>query len=125
MNLFGYHIAPRVIALIAGLILMAALVFYIPSCLQKQRSQAAQARLDAEQGKAAVASGKDASEAQAAVNRNEVASEALGRENEKEIRNAEGSNAVVAAPANDAGMRALCQRKAYINSEQCRLLNAR
>ena len=125
MNLFGYTIALRTLALIAGLIALTLLALYVPSCLQKQRSRAAQARMNTAQGEAAVASGKDASEAQASVNSNEVASETLGRENERAIRDAEGSTAVVAAPANAAGMRALCSRKSYANTERCRLLNAR
>ena len=125
MIFFGRTIALRTLALIVGIIVLGLLALYIPSCMQKQRSVAAQTRLDVEQGKAAVASGKDASDAQASVNRNEVASETLGRENERSIRDAEGSNAVVAAPVNDAGLRALCSRKSYANTERCRLLNAR
>ncbi len=125
MIIRGQTITARMIALAVGIVLIVGLVIYVPGCIRKDRSQAAQARLDAEQGKAAVASGKDASEAQAAVNRNEVASEALGRANEKEIRSAEGSNAVVAAPAHNAGLLALCRRKVNRDREQCRMLNAR
>lgn len=125
MNIFGYQLALRTLALIAGLLVLVGLALYIPSCVQKQRSAAAQARMNDARGEAAVASGKDASEAQATVNRNEVASEALGRENERTIRNAQGSDAVVAAPARNAGMLALCRRQSYRDSEQCKLLNAR
>lgn len=115
----------RTIALIIGLSLMAFLVFYIPSCLQKQRAAADQNRVDTAQAGAAQASGNEAAYTQMAVNANEVASEQLGRDNEKEIRNAEGANAVVAAPVRDATIASLCRRAAYRDSPKCRMLNAR
>jgi hypothetical protein len=118
-------LAPRVIMVIAAIVLIAVLAFAVPSCLQKRRAAADQNRVDHAQAGAAQASAKDAGQTQSTVNANEVASEALGRSNEKDIRDAQGSDAVVAAPANTAGIRALCLRRAYRDTERCRLLNAR
>ncbi len=117
--------SPRAIGLILGLCVMAFLAFYIPSCLQKQRSAKVQNRIDTAQATATVESAREASATQSTVNANEVASEALGRSNEQEIRNAQGSDAVVAAPARDAAIASLCKRAAYRNAERCRLLYAR
>lgn len=115
----------RTLALILGLVALFVAALMIPNCVAKYRSQAAQARLGAEQSQAAVESGREASEAQAGVSANQAASEALGRSNEKDIRSAEGANAVVAAPVRDAGLASLCRRAAYRDRPKCRLLNAR
>ena len=115
----------RTIALIAALVALACLAFAIPSCLQKRRAAGDQNRVDHAQAGAAQESAGDASLTQSTVNANEVASEALGRSNEKEIRDAQGSDAPVAAPARDAGLASLCRRAAYRDTERCRLLNAR
>lgn len=118
-------LSARTTAMVIAAIIVVALLLYIPSCMQKRRSEAAQARVGNAQAQAGQESAKASSETQAQVNRNEVASETLGRDNEKEIRNAQGSDAPVAAPARDAGLASLCRRKSYSNSERCRLLNAR
>ena len=115
----------RTLTIIVALLVLCALAFAIPSCLQKQRSAAAQNRIDKAQGTATVESAREAGQVQASVNANEVASEQLGRDNEKEIRNAEGANAVVAAPVRNATIASLCKRAAYRDTERCRLLNAR
>lgn len=125
MNIGPYTFALKsvVIAIIMAM-LAFALIFGVRSC-DKRRSAAAQAKVERSQAEAASSSAKDASEVQAQINRNEVASDALGRENEKDIRNAEGSNAVVAAGAHNAGLLALCRRTVNRDSERCKLLNAR
>ncbi len=115
----------RTLALIAGIVLLAIAAWAIPSCLAKQRNAASQARVDRAQATATVESARDASATQSTVNANEVASEALGRSNERSIRDAQGSDAAVSPASRDAGLLALCRRKAYRDSEQCRLLNAR
>ncbi len=120
-----YTFALRTILLVAALVALVIACVAIPSCLQKRRSAAAQAKVERSQAEAAKSSAKDASEAQAQINRNEVESEALGRSNERTIRDAQGSNAVVAAPARDAGIAALCLRRAYRDTERCRMLRTR
>lgn len=117
--------SPRTLALIVGLLVLCALAFAIPSCLQQRRSAAAQNRVDRAQATATVESAREASNVQATVNANEVESEALSRSNERTIRDAEGSNAVVAAPVRSATLSALCLRRVYRDTERCRLLNAR
>jgi len=124
MIIFGRTIS-RLTLGVLGIILILALVAFGTSQCSKRKSVEAQSRMDKAQTDAAIASGKDASQVQADVNRNETASETLGRQNERTIRNAQGSNAVVAPGANAAGLRAVCRRKAYSDSERCRLLNAR
>ncbi len=125
MNIFGYQLAFRTIGVIAAIIALAVLAFAVPSCLQKRRSEAAQAKVERAQGKAAVDSGKVASEAQAGIYVNDMAGADLGRDNAKDIRNAEGSDTGVTNAASSAGVRAYCKRAAYRDREQCRLLNAR
>ncbi len=123
MNIFGYQLAIRTIALIVGLIALALLALYIPSCLQKQRSQAARARVDAEQGKAASDSAKDAIGTVAASGEAAAASEDLTRTNERDIKAAPGANVKVAPQVQAAGLRALCRRKAYAVNPKCKVLS--
>lgn len=120
-----YHPSPRTIAVIVGLIALVLAAAIIPGCVRQWRSEKAQTRIDAAQATAAQTSAGEASQTQSTVNANEVESEALGRSNEKDIRNAEGSDAPVAAPAGAAGIRALCMRRVYRDTERCRLFNAR
>ena len=110
---------------LAAIAFLAVAALTVPSCIAKHRAQAAQARVNAAQGQAAVESGKDASEVQATLNRNEMAGEALGRDNERSIRNAQGANAVVAAPARDAGIASLCRRAIYRDNPRCRVQQPR
>ncbi len=119
MNVFGRIIPARTLALIAGLILMAALVFYVPSYLAERRSQAAHARLDAEQGKAASDSAGDAIGTVAASGEAAAASEELTRTNERDIKAALGADVKVTPQVQAAGLRALCQRKAYADAPRC------
>ena len=79
----------------------------------------AEARLARNQAEAASQSGADAVNTVANAAEREAAGDALTRENEGNIRNAEGANAEVAAPVNDAGLDALCKRAAYRNSLRC------
>ncbi len=79
----------------------------------------AEARLGRNQAEAASQSGQDAVNTVGAAGEREAASDALTRSNEKDIRNAEGANAPVAAPARDAGLRGLCQRRSYNRDPKC------
>lgn len=110
---------------VAGLIVIALVLGFLQvrSC-QQSRQKAAEARLQGEQGTAAQESARDAIAAQSEAQARERASEALTRSNEKEIRDAEGANVKVGGGVHDAGLRSLCRRPAYINSERCKLLVA-
>ncbi len=110
---------PRAIGLILGLIVMAFLAFYIPSCLQKQRSQRAQARVDASQAQAASESAKDAIGTVARSGEAQAASEQLTRDNERAIREAPGADAKVSGEVQQAGLVALCRRESYRNAPRC------
>lgn len=83
------------------------------------RNSKAEARLSKNQAEAAAQSGSDAANTVGAAGDREAASDALTRDNEKDIRNAEGSDAPVAAPARDAGLDGLCRRAAYRNDPKC------
>ena len=79
----------------------------------------AEARLSRNQAQAAQESGSDAVNTVGRAGEREAASDALTRSNEKEIRNAEGADAVVAAPVRDAGLASLCKRRAYSRDPRC------
>jgi len=78
-----------------------------------------EARLARNQAESAAQSGADAVNAVAGAADREAASDAITRTNEKDIRNAEGADAAVAAPANDAGLRSLCRRRVYRDNPKC------
>jgi len=112
---------PRIIALIVGALLILALVgFGVRSC-DKRRSAAAQARMDNAQADAKAESAKEAVDAVARSGEAAAASEDLSRTNEKDIRHAKGADTAVDPDVGNAGMRALCRRATYRDSEQCRL----
>lgn len=79
----------------------------------------AEARLGRNQAEAAQQSGADAVNAIGSAGEREAASNDLTRTNEQEIRNAQGADATVAAPARDAGLRALCRRSSYQRDPKC------
>jgi ABC-type protease/lipase transport system fused ATPase/permease subunit len=112
----------RTVFFIAGVVvLILAAAFTVRSC-DKRHSQAAQSRLDAAQGGAQANSAADAVNTVAASGEAQAASEELTRQNEKEIRDAKGSDAAVDPAVRDAGIRSLCKRSAYRDSERCKLL---
>lgn len=124
MILFGRQVAGRLIAMVAGAILLIAIAGFGLNQCQKRRSQAAQAKVERSQAEAASKSAADAIGTVRASGEAERASEELTRSNEKEIRNAEGANDPVNPAVRDAGLRSLCRRPAYRNNERCKLLNA-
>jgi hypothetical protein len=116
----------RTVARILFVAIAAAIlasILYLQSC-QAARQQGAQSRVDRGQTEALGNSAADAIATQGAAAARERASEDLGRTNEREIRNAKGANAPVDPAARDAGLRSLCRRAAYRESERCRLLGA-
>lgn len=78
------------------------------------------ARLARNQTEAASQSGSDAVNAVAGAADREAAGDALTRTNDSAIRNAEGADAEVAEPVNDAGLAALCRRAAHRDSPRCK-----
>lgn len=121
MTLFGYEITKRIIAYIAGgLILIAVISFGLYQC-DKRRSGAAQSRVDAGQAGAASNSAADAIGTVARSGEAEAASESLTRDNERDIRAAPGAGDRVNAGVQGAGLQALCRRDAYRNTERCKI----
>ena len=104
-----------------GLLILALIVFGVTQC-QQRRSAGAQNRVNEGQTGALANNASDAIGTTQGVGSNAVASEDLTRTNEKEIRDAEGANDAVNPAARDAGLRSLCRRPAYRDSERCKLL---
>jgi hypothetical protein len=115
----------RVIAYIVGAVIVVFVVWAAIHFYTKSRSQAAQIRVDHAQTGAFTNSAGDAVNTQANVAQNEAASGDLTRTNEEDIRNAQGSGDKVNPAARDAGLRSLCRRAAYRDSQQCRMLQPR
>lgn len=115
-------LSTRVIAMIVGAILLVVgLALLVHSC-DVSKSRGAQSRLDRAQTQATINSGADAVNTVGTVSSNEAQANDLTRSNDRDIRNAEGSNAVVNPAARDAGLRALCLRRAYRDTPKCKLL---
>lgn len=120
MMIFGRQIAAKLIAMIAGgVLLILAIGLFVHSCDQR-RNKAAQSRVERSQAEAASNSAADAINAVTGVGSNQAASEELGRANERDIRAAEGAGEHVGAGVNVAGRKALCKRQAYRNDPKCK-----
>lgn len=122
MIIRGYEIAGRMIALIAGGIVLIVLALLLLHQCDKRRSEAAQSRVERSQAEAASNSAKDAINAVAASGEAQRASEDLTRENSRDIRSAPGAGDRVNSGVDLAGRKALCKRAAYRDSEQCKAL---
>jgi hypothetical protein len=110
------------VAIVVAIVVAIALLG--PAACNRLRSQGVQHRLDEGQTAALANSAADAIATQGAAAVREQKSEELTRSNEKEIRNAEGANDAVNPAVRDAGLRSLCRRAAYRDSERCRMLAA-
>ena len=111
--------------LMAGVVIILVLLsLQVRSC-QQARQRAAESRVERAQTKAVVESAKDAIATQQRSQAEERASEELTRTNDKEIRNAEGAHIVIHPDVTDAGLRSLCRRRVYSDTERCRLFLAR
>jgi hypothetical protein len=122
MMIKGYEIGARLIAIVVGVILLiVAVSLFVRSC-DTRRSKAAQARLEHAQSAAQQNSAADAVNTISRSGEAQAASEEMTRQNEREIRNAQGADAAVDPAVRDAGIRSLCKRAAYRDSERCRLL---
>lgn len=122
MMIRGYSISTRILAMIAGAILLIVAVgLFVKSC-DNRRSRAAQERVERSQAEAAANSAADAIGTVTGVGGNTAASEELGRTNERDIRAAEGASTKIGAGVNAAGRKALCKRAAYRNDPKCKEL---
>jgi hypothetical protein len=115
----------RLIGIIAALIAIIAIPALLVRSCDVHRSKAAQSRVERSQAAAASNSAADAIATQERSSAAAAASEDLTRSNEKDIRNAQGSNAAVDPAARDAGVRALCLRRAYRDDPRCRVQQPR
>lgn len=106
------------VALVLALLLVG--ILWLNGC-EKRRSLGAQHKLERAQTQALGNSARDAIGTAGAAAARERESEELTRSNQKEIRNATGAADPVHPGVNDAGLRALCRRAAYRDSERCRL----
>ncbi len=104
------------LALLAVFIMLAG-----PAACNAFRSKGAQSRVEKAQTGAVVNSAKDAIATQEASTGRERASEGLTATNTKEITSAEGADIKVHPGVNDAGIRSLCRRAAYRDSDRCRV----
>jgi Flp pilus assembly protein TadB len=107
----------RVALYVAGAIAVILALAWLYSAITAKPK--AEARLATNQAQAASQSGSDAVNVVGKAGEREAASDDLSRSNEKDIRNAQGSDAPVAAPARDAGIAALCRRAAYHDDARC------
>jgi len=96
---------------------------YVQSC-ERRKQMAAEGRLKDAQGKAVVESARDAIATQEAVQGRERASEELSQSSAKDIQNVEGAKVRVNPAVHAAGLRSLCVRDAYRDSERCRVFRA-
>lgn len=108
-------------------LIVAALIigFMQLRACQAARVAGAENRLQQSQTEAMTNSAQDAIATQGEAHERETQSEQLTKSNEREIRNAEGANDAVNPGVRDAGLRSLCRRAAYRDTERCRLFNAR
>lgn len=109
---------------IAVAVAIVAILLLLSQC-SALRTAGTKARVDQEQTGALSNSAADAVTTVANSGAREAASEELTRTNEKDIRDAEGADEAVTPAVRDAGLRSLCRRDAYRDSERCRLLAAR
>lgn len=107
---------------IAVAVLSLVLLIVGPAACQKIRSLGLEKRVAQEQLDAHGASAVDAIDTAGNVSAVERAADDLTRSNEKEIRNAQGADTRLDPDAQRAGLRALCRRPSYRDSERCRLL---
>jgi hypothetical protein len=113
-------LSTRIIAMIAGAVLLLGIIaFGVHSCDQR-RSKAAQGRVERSQAEAASNSAADAINTVSASGEASRASEDLTRSNERDIRAAQGANDKINPAVRDAGLAALCKRQAYANDPRCR-----
>ena len=109
---------------IVAIVIVAAVVLLLlwgPAACNRIRSLSAQSKVDQAQGGAFHNSAGDAVSTQGGVNANATATEDLTRSNRDDILKAEGAGDRVNPAVRDAGVRALCARRASRNDPRCRV----
>lgn len=120
MTIRGYEFSARLIALIAGALLIIGIVAFTVRSCDRRHSQGAQSRLDASQAQAAANSSADAVNTVSRAGEAQAASEGQSRQAERDIRAAQGADQAVSPAVRDAGIAALCKRSTYANDPRCK-----
>ena len=112
-------LTPRIIGALVLIGLVVLMLTLGPAACRKWQSERAQSRVGNAQAGAAQDSAKDAIGTVARAGEETAASEQMTRDNERDIRAAEGAGDRVSMDVHAAGLRALCQRKAYADAPRC------
>lgn len=108
------------IAWVIGAVIIAGLIWWLVTSLMGGKSAKVEAELNRNQAGAALESGKDAVGVVGGVGERASDADRITQENRDAIGKAKGADAAIEPEALDAGIRALCRRKAYQDSEVCR-----
>ena len=107
-------------ALIAGALVLVGLAgWFIIAALTDGKAAQIEATIAGNRADAASQSGGDAVQTVGDQAAGETAIDDLTRSNSNEIRSADGADAPVSSDLRGAGMRSLCRRAAYRDSEKC------
>ncbi len=107
-------------ALIAGALVLVGLAgWFVISALTEGKAAQTEATIAGNRADAASQSGSDAVQTVGDQAAGETAIDDLTRSNSNEIRSADGADAPVSSDLRGAGMRSLCRRAAYRDSEKC------
>lgn len=107
------------IAWIIGALVILILVLALLGSLHSCSTAKTQAKLNANQADAAIASGSDAANTTGDVASRQADEDALTGENDHAIRTAPGADAPVDPAARDAALASLCRRAAYRGDPKC------
>ena len=106
--------------LIAGALVLAGLAaWWIIVALTDGKTAQIEATIAGNRADAASQSGSEAVQTVGDQATSETAIDDLTRSNSNEIRSADGADAPVSSDLRGAGMRSLCRRAAYRDSEKC------
>lgn len=108
----------RILAVVVIVLLIGTFLF-LRQC-SAERTAKTETKLATGQAGAAIQSGQDAVNTVGTVEGNSSSGDALTKANGDTILNAQGANAVVAAPVRDAGIAALCRRPSYRDNPRCK-----
>ena len=112
----------RIALIVCAVATIGGVVLGLRSCAAAPATQAAVAEIDAGLSAARAQSGADAVNDVGNVNERQASAEDISKENRDDIMAASGARAPVDRAVASAGLRSLCRRAAYRDSEQCRRL---
>lgn len=110
------------IAWVIGAVIIAGVAWWLITSLMGGKSAKVEAELNRNQAGAALESGKDAVGVVGGVGDRASEADRITQENRDAIKSAPGAAQTIEPEALDAGIRALCRRKAYQDSEVCKEL---